>query len=139
VARTLADFSNLESSQAVRTVPDIYAGKSVLRDSLTSGQRLLLEIIESLRFGRLERVTVHLGIPAFEPAPQVFEDVKLGSELDACHQASTGATLARDFEHLFRVLNQVGDGVVNIEIRNNRPFRVTFARRHCNQPVCWSP
>jgi len=96
--------------------------------SLSSEGKRLLETLQRTNYGRLERLVVRDGQPAFDPAPRIVKDVKLGAldngvrpELD-----SDDFILKREHIELFDQLQQIGTGVIEcIEIKGGLPFRLT--------------
>ena len=98
-------------------------------DSLKEGQRRIVEIIEALPFGRIEGLSVRDGLPCYDQAPRIVQDIKLGSELEPQPpRARPDLTLKKEFESLFDLLRDVRDGTVDIETRHSLPFRLTVCR-----------
>jgi hypothetical protein len=90
----------------------------------------LVDIIEELRFGRIERISVREGKPCFERATEVVQEIKLGSEIEPRVEPSNAdLTLKSEFECLFNQLDQLRDAIVDIEIRHGVPFRLIVKRK----------
>jgi hypothetical protein len=113
---------------APRHAIDVKGDKTVLtKSSLSSAQKRLIEILQKLNYGKIERLAVRDGAPAFDPPPRIIRDVKLGagdngarSELD-----SPDFALKREHIELFENLKRLGHGVVEcIEVKAGLPFRV---------------
>ncbi len=100
------------------------------RASLNPVQRKVVEIIEALGYGVIERLSIRGGIPCYEPAPRIVQSIKLDSEQEPRPGAGHGdLTLKREFESLFDQLSRLRDGVVDIEVRHGLPFRLVLERR----------
>jgi hypothetical protein len=101
------------------------------RGALTPGRRRSLEIIEELRFGRIERLSIRSGEPCFEGDTRIVEEVKM----DSAHEpqpdhTDADLTLKAEFENFFNRLSRLSDGVVDVEIRHSLPFRLAIHRDH---------
>ena len=97
--------------------------------SLHPLQLELVKIIEGLWFGRIGRVHIHDGMPRFQPAPQIVQEIKLGSDAEPRGQrCSDDHTLKIEFERLFDQLNRLGDGIVDVEVRHSLPFKLAVTR-----------
>src|SRR5277367_191151 len=97
--------------------------------ALTPDQRKLVELIEVSGFGVIERLWIRGGLPCYEPEPRIIQTIKLDSEPE--RQPDDGhadLTLSKEFESLFDQFNVLRDGVVDIEVRHKRPFRLVLER-----------
>ena len=102
----------------------------MIRERLNPGQRRTVEIIQTLGFGVVERLSIRNGSPCYEPEPRITQTIKLGSDSEqASDSDNDGLTLKREFEDLFSQLRRIQDGVVDIEIRHAVPFRLVLERR----------
>jgi hypothetical protein len=98
--------------------------------ALNPGQRQMVEIIESLGFGVIERLWIRGGLPCYEPAPRIVQTIKLDSEPGQTPDRDHGdLTLSKEFETLFDQLSRLRDGLVDIEVRHRLPFRLVLERR----------
>jgi len=101
------------------------------KSCLNPSQRRIVEIIESLGFGVIERLSIRAGLPCYEPEPRIVQTIKLDSkhecQNDRCY---ADLTLKNEFESLFDQLSRLGDATVDIEIRHNLPFRLVVERRY---------
>jgi len=98
---------------------------------LTPGRRRLLQIVQRVDFGRIERLSICDGSPVFEGAFRIVEEIKLS--LDSDRQAdcdNCDATPKKEFYNLFAHLERLRDGIVDIEIRHGLPFRLVLERRY---------
>jgi hypothetical protein len=103
----------------------------MIRSSLNPDLRRIVEIIEALRFGVIERLSIRDGVPCYEPEPQVLESIKLDSKTagpSSCDDAEL--TLKKEFVSLFDQLSRLSDGIVNIEVRHGAPFKLEIVRRY---------
>ena len=100
------------------------------KDSLRMGQRLTVRVIETLGFGRIERLRIRDGEPCFESAPRIVQELKLGStareKKPKC--VSNDLTLKEEFVDLFAKLGRLPDGFVAVEVRHSLPFRIILNR-----------
>jgi hypothetical protein len=101
------------------------------KSSLNPSQRQTVEIIEALGFGVIEHLAIRCGLPHFEPKPRIVQAIKLdfGPEPKP-DSGQADVTLKKEFEVLFDQLNQLGEGVVDIEVRHSAPFRLILERRY---------
>jgi hypothetical protein len=102
----------------------------MIRSSLNPAQLRIVVIIEALGFGGIERLLIHDGAPCYVPAPCIIQEIKLASE-PACQPDGdcSDLTLKKEFENLFEQLNRLRNGVFNIEVRHNAPFKLVLERR----------
>ena|ERR1035438_1703085 len=98
---------------------------------LEPNQRRTVEIIEALGFGVIEDLLIRGGLPRFEPEPRIVQTIKLDSEPERQPEGGDpDCTLKKEFVSLFDQLGQLGDGVVDIEVRQSLPFRLVLERRY---------
>jgi hypothetical protein len=101
------------------------------KSSLAPGQYQLVQIIEALGFGIVERLSVRGGVPCFDPNPRIIQAIKLGPpEPEQKPDRTDADTLKKEFESLFEHLAQLRDGLIDIEVRHSAPFRLVLERRH---------
>ena len=101
------------------------------RSSLSPGQCRVVDIIQALGFGVIERLVVCGGMPCYGPEPRIVQAIKLDSEPGRQLDRSSGdLTLKTQFENLFEQLSRLGEGVVDIEVRHSLPFRLVLERRY---------
>jgi hypothetical protein len=101
------------------------------KTSLNPDQRRLVEIIEALGFGVIERLSIRDGLPCFEPEPCIAQAINLDStpeQQPSCRHADL--TLKIEFERLFNQFDELQEGIVDIEVRHGVPFRLVLKRRH---------
>jgi hypothetical protein len=99
------------------------------KTSLEPNQRRIVEIIEALGFGVIERLMIRGGLPCYEPEPRIVQAIKLDSEPQRQpERGHADLTLKKEFESLFDQLARLRDGVVDIEVRHSLPFRLVRER-----------
>lgn len=98
------------------------------KSSLTPAETTLVELMQTVNFGRIERLHVRRGEPAFSPAPQVIQKVKMGGD-----NASRAEAEFRDFRlkrgvvELLDLITRLGEGEIrSIEIRFGLPVTAEF-------------
>jgi hypothetical protein len=93
---------------------------------LSHAQRELLTLLQTIRYGRIERLLVRDGEPVLSGV-RWKRTVKLGGD-NAPHPCSdvTDFALRREVVEFFRALHELGDAeLTDVEVRNGLPF--TFA------------
>jgi hypothetical protein len=97
------------------------------KSSLTAPQQRLLELLQKINFGRIERLKVANGQPVLDPFPRVIRDLKLGSA-DGEARPELGTfdfVLKREHVDLFENLARIQTGSVEVvEVRHGLPFRI---------------
>ncbi len=97
------------------------------RDDLSPPQRRLLALMQEIRFGRIEGLAVHDGMPVFDHRPVLFREIKFGGEPEPSRSGVSGdfalkAQVVEMFGHFRRMRN----GMVEVlEIKNGLPFRMS--------------
>jgi hypothetical protein len=102
---------------------------SLTKRSLGPAQLKLVEAIEELGFGRIDQIPVCDGSPCLERATQTVREINLGSEPKPFERCLADLTLKAEFERLLNELSQLGDGLVDVEIRHGAPFKLLVRRR----------
>jgi hypothetical protein len=101
------------------------------KSALSPGQRKTAEIIEALGFGAIEHLLIRGGLPCFEPEPHIVQTVKLDSAPERQPDRSDAdLKLKIEFERLFDQLDELREGVVDVEVRHGAPFRLAVKRRY---------
>lgn len=88
-------------------------------------RRKLVELMQSIYFGRMESLVVRRGEPVFSPPPTVIVEIKLASE-ELPHPPGEGDFhLKAEIIALFHSFDRLRDGnVMRLEIRHGLPFRL---------------
>lgn len=92
--------------------------------SLTEPQCQLVELFQSIRFGRIERLAVRDRQPVLDPMPRIFCDRKLGSPEDGPQEPERGDyPLKAQVIELFEEMTRLRDGVIeDLTIKHGLPF-----------------
>src|SRR6266567_2041095 len=100
------------SAQRTRQAPrglDWEAGMT--KSSLNPSQRQMVEIVEALGFGVIERLLIRGGLPCYEPEPRIVQAIKLDSEPERRpDDGHSDLTLKKEFVSLFDQLSRLRDG-----------------------------
>ena len=106
--------------------------RDVTKGGLSAARRGLVETMQWLTFGRIERLVIRDGEPVENPAARIVREVKFGT----CEQGPRGELGMRDFalklavRQLFEQFDRVRDGVIElIEVRHGLPHRMSFEGR----------
>ncbi|GIW90485.1 MAG: hypothetical protein KatS3mg109_0917 [Pirellulaceae bacterium] len=96
------------------------------KSDLSTNRFRLLELMQTINFGRIECLAIHNGEPVLEPPPRVIREIKFGGEngprpeLEA-HDFLLKTQVVELFEHFDRL----GTGMVDvIEVKHGLPFRM---------------
>ena len=94
------------------------------KGDLSPGQRRLVEVMQHIRYGRIQGLVVCQGEPVFDPPPCVIRKVKMGGE-----NAPRPEALLEDFamrgkvRELLEHLACLGTGTCRcIEVQDGLPF-----------------
>lgn len=105
--------------------------EQITKSSLSAPQRRLVELLQTLNFGRVESLRVRAGEPTFEPAPRIIQSRKLGSK-----NAPRDEAELRDFWlkepviDLLQAIREIGDGeVLTITVMHGLPHLVEIQHR----------
>lgn len=93
------------------------------KSSLTQTQTRLVELMQSLNFGRLEDLQVHNGEPVFSPPPRIIQRLKMGA--DNSSRPETGYSdflLKHGVVELLGIIARLRQGEIrSIEVRGGLP------------------
>jgi hypothetical protein len=97
--------------------------------ALSPARRRLLELMQSINFGRVENLVVRGGEPSFDPPPRVVREVKFGGDNGSRPElAASDFKLKAQVADLFRELDRIGDGyALVLEVKHGLPFRLLVA------------
>lgn len=101
---------------------------SITKSSLSQAQKRLVELMQRLNFGRIERLTVRRGEPVFDPAPRIVQDIKIGGENGPRPElVRNDFALRSQVMELFEHFTRLGDGAVEtLEVKHGLPFRLVI-------------
>jgi hypothetical protein len=100
------------------------------KSSLSIAQMHLLEMMQRLNYGRIERLSLHDGQPVFTPGPRIVKDIKLAAADNGVRAEINSPDFYLKCEHieLFKHLRAIGNGIIeSIEVKAGLPFRLTTA------------
>jgi hypothetical protein len=99
------------------------------RSDLLESERTLVELMEELNFGRIERLQLRDGRPILRPFPRVVAAVKMtGEDHKTDSEIRSGSCLKQPLMDLFALMRRVGDGeLLLIEVRHGLPRSVEIA------------
>jgi len=97
--------------------------------TLSAGRRHLVRLMQSLCFGRIERLLINDGEPVLSPLPRVVREVKFGGENGRRPEPGAGDFhLKAQVLELFQVFDGLQNGIVEIlEVKHGLPFRMLIA------------
>ena len=103
---------------------------SVSKSSLSPARTRLLELFQSLNFGRLEALKIYDGQPVFDPPPRVVQIVKVGAENGPRRERSyTEFFLKHEIVEVFDLISSVGQGEIErIDVQFGLPQRLEIER-----------
>ena len=96
------------------------------KNTLSHERRRLVELMQLINFGRIERLNVRLCQPMFAPSPTVVREHKFSAENGPRpERQSDNFLLKRQVVELFEQLDAIGNGVIDeIEVKHGLPFRM---------------
>lgn len=94
--------------------------------ALSEMRRQLVELMQSINFGRIENLTIRDGDPVLEPLPRIVREVKFGGDNGPRPERDVRNFLLKtQVVELFQSLDQIDNGVlVVLEIKHGLPFRM---------------
>lgn len=106
----------------------------ITKSSLSEAQRRLVELLQNINFGRIERLQVRCGEPVFDPVPQVVESLRMGSPKGPREEATLeDFWLRQPVVDLIQTILELGNGeIASITVMHGLPHVVEI--RHHVQP-----
>lgn len=112
----------------------------ITKSILSESQSRLVELLQRINFGRVERLLVRSGVPVFEPPPRVIQKLKMGGDNAARPEADLqDFFLKRPTIEMLQAIADLGDGeVLAIEVKHGLPFAIEIERRaeHAGDLLC---
>ncbi len=101
--------------------------KAVSLGALEPDNRRLVEMMQTVNFGRIEGLVIRDGQPVFAPRPRVVREIKFGAENGPRPEvAKVDFALKTEVRELFAQMEALGDGVISsLEVKHGLPFRMT--------------
>ncbi|MFL5240596.1 MAG: hypothetical protein ACJ8FY_00685 [Gemmataceae bacterium] len=99
------------------------------KHDLSARRACLLELMQSINFGRIEGLAVLDGEPVLDPPPRVIREVKFGGDNGPRPEIDAGNFLLKtQVVELFQHLDRLNDGnIESLEIKHGLPFRMLVA------------
>jgi len=94
--------------------------------SLSPARLRLLELMQRVNFGRIEKLRVREGEPVFDPAPRVVRQLRMDGENGPRRESSLrDFTLKKETVTFCRYLDEIGTGsICCIQIKHGLPFNM---------------
>jgi hypothetical protein len=97
----------------------------LMKSDLAPAEQRLVELVQSVNFGRVERLVVRDGQPVFDPMPRIVRTLKLGGVGRNSPRLPAGSedfAVKKEVIDLLDQLDQIGDGVIaKIEVMHGLP------------------
>jgi hypothetical protein len=95
--------------------------------ALSKPRRRLVELMQTINFGRIEGLAILDGDPVLDPPPRVIREVKFGGENGPRPELDAGNFLLKtQVVELFQHFDQLADGTIEVlEVKHGLPFRMT--------------
>ena len=96
------------------------------KQSLSPTQQHLIELLQTVHFGRLENLIVRAGQPIYDPPPRIVREIKFGGNNEPKQEFNSKDFLLKtQVVQLLQQLEKLGDGTVqSLEIKHGLPFRM---------------
>ena len=103
----------------------------ITKSALSGAERRLIELLQRVNFGRIERVQVRDGVPIWNPAPHIVQTRKMGGARGPREEASLqDFWLKQPVIDLFETIREIGDGeILSITVMHGLPH-VVEVRHH---------
>ena len=98
----------------------------ITKSSLSDPERRLVELLQTINFGRLEHLRVRAGAPVFDPAPDVIQTRKMGGPKGPREEATLDDFwLKQPVIDFILIIREIGDGeVLSITVQHGLPHLV---------------
>jgi hypothetical protein len=99
----------------------------VSKQDLSSCRAGLIELMQSINFGQIERLPINKGQPVLDPRPPVVREHLFGGENGPRPEgAAADFLLKRKVLDLFAMFDSLGNGVIDVlEVKHGLPFRAS--------------
>ncbi|MCX7701854.1 MAG: EF-hand domain-containing protein [Gemmataceae bacterium] len=99
------------------------------KHDLSARRAALLELMQTINFGRIEGLVIRNGEPVLDPPPRLVREIKFGGENGPRPELHAGNFLLKtQVVELFALLDRQGDGTIDVlEIKHGLPFRMLLA------------
>ena len=98
----------------------------VAKAGLPEPCRRLVELMQTVNFGRIEELPIRNGQPVLDPRPRVIYEIKLGGENGPRPELGTADFfLKQQVIELFAFFDEMQNGIIDVlEVKHGLPFRV---------------
>jgi hypothetical protein len=98
------------------------------RTTLSEPRKNLIDLMQRLKFGRIERLVVRDGEPVLDPAPRIVRDIKIGGEKGSSHELDNQDFALRSQEvEMLEHLSRLRDGTLDVvEVKHGLPFKLVI-------------
>lgn len=106
------------------------------KSSLSEAQGRLVELLQTVNFGRIEGLRVLAGEPTFEPAPRIIRKIKMGGEKGPRREAALpDFRLKHQTSEMLEAIAELGEGeILSIEVRHGLPCALEVEQRPSPNP-----
>jgi hypothetical protein len=100
---------------------------SVTKTGLVEPRQQLVELMQSVNFGRFERLEVRKGNPILSPPLRIIREIKFGGENGQRQELGMDDFLLKaQVVELFAYFDELQNGTIAmLEIKHGLPFRMT--------------
>ncbi len=97
-----------------------------LKGSLSLSRRWLVELMQQINFGRIERLVINDGEPVLDPPPRIIREIKFGGDNRPRPEADIDDFLLKaQIVALFSELDDLHDGMVEVlAFKHGLPFHM---------------
>jgi hypothetical protein len=99
--------------------------EAVMKASLSPQKKRLVELMQSLNYGRIEQLVVRDGEPIFDPPPQILREFKPGGDNARRPEAQLDDfELKREVLEFLNHLDHLGNATIRlVEVKHGLPFK----------------
>ena len=96
------------------------------KSSLPASRQRLVELMQHVNFGRIERLVINDSQPVLDPPPRMVREIKFGGENGPRPEATIADfALKTQVVELFRNFDELRNGVIEVlDIKHGLPFRM---------------
>lgn len=100
------------------------AAQPPAKSHVSPARRRLIESMQELNFGQIERLHLRDGEPVFDPPPRVVQEIKFASENGPRREADADDfALKAQVVELFAHCDKVRDGIIeSLVVKHGLPF-----------------
>jgi hypothetical protein len=108
-----------------------HLNQPILKSCLLREEAQLVELLQSVNFGRVEALRVRGGVPILEPSPRIVQTLKMGGGQNGPREEASlpDYWLKQPIVELLQTIRHIGDGeILAIDVRYGLPFTVEIER-----------